>query len=175
MNADKLRALQKPLKTLYRDNPDAAFLTLNARGELEPSRLGCRVETAGGPVVAGLHPAAGGDGSLACSAAMLLESLVACAGVTIEAVATAIGATIRGGTVLAEGDLDFRGTLGVNRNVPVGLTSIRLRFELDTDADDATLANLRRLAERYCVVFQTLARSPESSVEVVRSNVNDRA
>ncbi|GAC1318074.1 MAG: OsmC family protein [Isosphaeraceae bacterium] len=168
MNADELRELQTPLKTLYRDDPAAAVLTLKAGGKLDPSTLGCRVETAGGSVVAGLHPAAGGDGSLACSAEMLLEALVACAGVTIVVVATAIGATIRGGFVSAEGDLDFRGTLGIDKNIPVGLTSIRLRFDLDTDAGDEQITTLRRLAERYCVVFQTLMKSPSSNVEIVR-------
>ena len=160
MNADELQGLQAPLKTLYRDDPAATVLTLKARGILDPSTLGCRVETAGGFVVAGLHPAAGGDGSLACSAEMLLEALVACAGVTIVVVATAIGATIRSGSVSVEGDIDFRGTLGIDKNIPVGLTSIRLRFELDTDASEEQLMTLRRLAERYCVVFQTLMKSP---------------
>lgn len=168
MNSEQLRGLQAPLKTLYRDQPSAALLTLKARGDLDPERLGCRVETAEGESVAGLHPAAGGDGTLACSAEMLLESLAACAGVTILAVAAAIGVEIRGGTVSTEGDLDFRGTLGIDKNVPVGLKSIRVRFELDTDAEDETLRKLTQLSERYCVVFQTLLKAPDANLEVVR-------
>jgi uncharacterized OsmC-like protein len=160
MNADDLRAAQAPLKQRYRDDPAAALVTLRARGTLDPTRLACTVETIGGPVAAGLHPATGGDGSDACSGEMLLESLVACAGVTLRAVATALGLAVRGGRVVAEGDLDFRGTLGVSKEAPVGFKEVRLRFELDSDASEDQLANLLRLTERYCVIYQTLKSPP---------------
>ncbi|HWQ11810.1 MAG TPA: OsmC family protein [Roseiflexaceae bacterium] len=162
MNADDLRALQAPLKDRYRAEPEAALITLKAEGRLGEG-ITCKVSTGRALVEAGLHPATGGDGLHVCSGDMLLEALVACAGVTLGAVATAIGVEVRGGTVHAEGDLDFRGTLGVSKEAPVGFRAIRLRFELDTDADREKLDTLLRLTERYCVVFQTLSRSPELS------------
>ena len=158
MNADTLRAAQAPLKDRYREDPSAALITLKAAGSLDdPAGLSCSVETGRALVRAGLHPATGGDGLLACSGDMLLQALVACAGVTLRAVATSTGIAVRGGTVSAEGDLDFRGTLGVDREAPVGFTAIRLAFELDTDATAEQLAALKKLTERYCVVYQTLA------------------
>jgi uncharacterized OsmC-like protein len=163
MDAETLRAVQAPLKERYKNEPGAALVTLSARGELG-ERLSCKVETGRALVEAGLHPATGGDGSFACSGDMLLEALAACAGVTLQAVATAIGAPVRGGTVTAEGDLDFRGTLGVSKDAPVGFTAVRLRFDLDTDATPDQLATLQRLTERYCVVLQTLRAAPEVSV-----------
>jgi uncharacterized OsmC-like protein len=163
MNADTLRALQAPLKQRYRDDPEAAVVTLRASGEATEG-VSCKVETGRALVEAGLHPATGGDGSLACSGDMLLEALVACAGVTLRAVATAIGVDLRRATVSAEGDLDFRGTLGVSKEAPVGFRDIRLRFDLDTDADEAQRTNLIRLTERYCVVLQTLRRAPPVTV-----------
>ena len=159
MDADTLRALQSPLKKKYRDDPETAVVTLRASGEATEG-ISCKVETGRALVEAGLHPATGGDGTLACSGDMLLEALVACAGVTLRAVATAIGVPLRGASITAEGDLDFRGTLGVSKDVPVGFRDIRLRFDLDTDADEAQRANLVRLTERYCVVLQTLRRPP---------------
>jgi uncharacterized OsmC-like protein len=159
MNADQLKAVQAPLKQQYRDNPASAIITLRAHGRATGA-LSCKVETGKAIVEAGLHPATGGDGTLACSGDMLLEALVACAGVTLRAVATAIGVELRDATVVAEGDLDFRGTLGVSKEVPVGFRDIRLRFELDTDATAEQRANLLRLTERYCVVLQTLRQPP---------------
>lgn len=163
MNADELRALQAPLKDQYRSAPEAALITLRAEGALGAG-ITCKVATGRALVEAGLHPATGGDGLAACSGDMLLEALAACAGVTMQAVATALAIPIRGGRVLAEGDLDFRGTLGVAKDAPVGFRAIRLRFELDTDAGDEQLATLLRLTERYCVVYQTLRTPPEFSV-----------
>lgn len=160
MNAEELRQKQAPLKNLYRDNPAQALKTLRVEGILDKNSLGCQLTTPGGPLVAGLHPAAGGDGSQACSGDMLLEALVACAGVTLLAVATALDLPLRGGTVHAEGDLDFRGTLGVSRDVPIGFQEIRLSFDLDTDASTEQLETLHKLAKRYCVIYQTLAQSP---------------
>ena len=160
MNADDLRALQTPIKDRYRDHPSSAMLTLRSRGLLGEESISCRVETGRAIVEAGIHPAAGGDGLMACSGEMLLEALVACAGVTLRAVATAIGVEVRGGTVTAEGDLDFRGTMGVDKSAPVGFAAIRLRLDLDTTADPATLATLQRLTERYCVIYQSLAKPP---------------
>jgi uncharacterized OsmC-like protein len=160
MNADELRALQAPLKNSYREDPGAALITLKARGRLDQAEIACKVDTGKALVAAGLHPATGGDGSLACSGDMLLEALVACAGVTLKAVSTALGVALRSGEVFAEGDLDFRGTLGVSKETPVGFRAIRLRFQLDTDADQATLDKLMSLTERYCVVYQTLKASP---------------
>ena len=158
MNADSLRAVQAPLKDRYRADPAAAVITLRATGDLDgPDGLSCSVETGRALVTAGLHPATGGDGMLACSGDMLLQALVACAGVTLRAVSTSTGIAVRGGTVRAEGDLDFRGTLGVDRDAAVGFKNIRLSFELDTDASPEQLATLHKLTERYCVVFQTLA------------------
>lgn len=156
MNADELKAVQAPLKQHYRESPGAARITLRAEGQLGEG-VTCRVETGRALVEAGLHPATGGTGVAACSGDMLLEALVACAGVTLNAVATALGIDLRDATVQAEGDLDFRGTLGVDKTAPVGFTAIRLHFLLDTDADDEQLDTLLRLTERYCVVYQTLA------------------
>jgi uncharacterized OsmC-like protein len=168
MDAETLRAKQGPLKDLYRRQPEAALVTLRARAELGAG-VSCTLAAGGGPVVAGLHPASGGDGGEACSAEILLQSLAACAGVTLKAVATAIGVVIRSGSVSAEGDVDFRGTLGVSKEVPVGFKAIRLRFDLDTDAPQDKLDSLLRLAERYCVVFQTLAAPPALSASITRS------
>src|SRR5689334_11665630 len=158
MNRDELRQLQQPLKDRYREDPDAAVITLRASGELDGEGIACSVQTGRALVEAGLHPATGGAGALACSGDMLLEALVACAGVTLRAVATALDFDVAG-TVHAEGDLDFRGTLGVAKDegVPVGFRAIRLRFELEHSLDDEQLATLLRLTERYCVVYQTLA------------------
>lgn len=160
MNADELRARQAPLKARYRADPGAAAVTLKASGTLDVERLTCRLERAGGPIEAGLHPAAGGDGTAACSGDMLLEALVACAGVTLAVVAKAFAVPLRGGSVAAEGDLDFRGTLGIDKQVPVGFQAIRLRFTLDTDASDEQLDSLRKLTERFCVVSQSLTPPP---------------
>jgi uncharacterized OsmC-like protein len=156
MTADDLRALQAPVKARYKDDPAAAVHTLTARGKLQGENLICRVETDHGPIDAGLHPATGGDGLSACSGDMLLQSLVACAGVTLQAVACAMSIPLRGGTVSAEGDLDFRGTLGVSKDVPIGFKAIRLTFNLDIDASAEQLATLLKLTERYCVIYQTL-------------------
>jgi uncharacterized OsmC-like protein len=163
MDADQLRALQAPLKEQYRSDPEAAVITLRANGRLGEG-VTCKVDTGRAIVSAGLHPATGGDGMALCSGDMLLEALVACAGVTLNAVATALGIALRDGAVYAEGDLDFRGTLGVAKDAPVGFRAIRLRFELDTDAAPEQLATLQRLTERYCVVYQTLRNPPEISV-----------
>lgn len=163
MDREALRALQEPLKQRYRDEPDAARVTLSATGRLGEG-VTCSVDSGRALAQAGLHPATGGDGSSLCSGDMLLEALVACAGVTLSAVATSLQVSIGGGMVSAEGDLDFRGTLGVSGETPVGFKAIRLRFELDTDADQKQLETLLRLTERYCVVFQTLSRSPQISV-----------
>jgi len=161
---DDLKTLQAPLKERYRSDPDAALLTLKAEGRIGEG-VTCSVQTGKALVEAGLHPATGGSGAFACSGDMLLEALVACAGVTLGAVATAIGVNLRGGTVRAEGDLDFRGTLGVAKDAPVGFQRIRLEFALDTDASPEQLATLLRLTERYCVVYQTLRQPP--LIEVV--------
>jgi uncharacterized OsmC-like protein len=163
MNADELRSLQAPLKARYRDDPGAALITLRAQGRMGEG-IRCKVETGKAIVEAGLHPATGGDGLSACSGDMLLEALVACAGVTLRAVATAIGVELRDATVRAEGDLDFRGTLGVAKEARVGFRDIRLHFDLDTDAPADQVATLLRLTERYCVVFQTLGNPPTLSV-----------
>ncbi|HMQ51021.1 MAG TPA: OsmC family protein [Anaerolineae bacterium] len=163
MERTELRALQAPLKEKYRAVPDAAVVTLKAQGRLGEG-ITCKVETGKALVEAGLHPATGGDGLAACSGDMLLEALAACAGVTLQAVATAIGVKVRDGLVLAEGDLDFRGTLAVSKEAPVGFKSIRLHFELDTDASQEELASLLKLTERYCVVLQTLRTAPEIAV-----------
>jgi uncharacterized OsmC-like protein len=157
MDSTGLRAVQQPLKDAYREDPQQAVITLRARGELGDEGISCSVDTGRAMAVAGLHPATGGDGSLLCSGDMLLEALVACAGVTLRAVATSLEIAVTGGTVRAEGDLDFRGTLGVAKEAPVGFTAIRLSFELDTDASEEQMATLLRLTERYCVVYQTLA------------------
>ena len=157
MDSDALRAVQKPLKDAYRENPRQALITLAAQGQLGEESVSCSVATGQALAVAGLHPATGGDGSLACSGDMLLQALVACAGVTLRAVATSLEIPIAGGAVRAEGDLDFRGTLGVSKDAPVGFTAIRLGFELDTEATAEQLDTLLRLTERYCVVYQSLA------------------
>ena len=161
MDTEELRALQQPLKDAYRSDPASAVITLRARGELGADEVSCSVETGRAMAVAGLHPATGGDGSLACSGDMLLQALVACAGVTLRAVATSLEMPVPGGTVRAERDLDFRGTLGVAKDAPVGFSAIRLAFELDTEASEEQLATLLRLTERYCVVYQTLAHPVE--------------
>src|SRR6266480_5389119 len=163
MNAEGLRSVQSPLKERYREDPEAALITLRAQGRLGEG-VSCKIETGKALVVAGLHPATGGSGQSACSGDMLLEALVACAGVTLNAVATAIGVVVRSGAIRAEGDLDFRGTLGLAKDAPVGFQRIRLHFDLDTDASEDQLSTLLRLTERYCVVFQTLRRSPEMEV-----------
>jgi uncharacterized OsmC-like protein len=159
MNAEELRALQAPLKDRYRKEPGSAVVTLRAQGRMGEG-IACRVDTGKALVEAGLHPATGGSGTQACSGDMLLEALVACAGVTLKAVATAINVELRDATVRAEGDLDFRGTLGVARDAPVGFREIRLRFELDTDASEEQKRKLIELTERYCVVMQTLRQAP---------------
>ncbi len=159
MDREQLRELQAPLKQRYRDHPSAAVVTLMADGSLTDG-ITCSVQTGRALAVAGLHPATGGDGLSLCSGDMLLQALAACAGVTLRSVATSINLPMRGGTVHVEGDLDFRGTLAVGNEAPVGFREIRLRFELDTDADEEQLATLLRLTERYCVVYQTLAGSP---------------
>ena len=163
MNADELRALQTPLKERYRNAPDAALITLRARGRLGEG-VTCKVETGKALSVAGLHPATGGTGLAACSGDMLLEALIACAGVTMNAVATALGIELRDATLFAEGDLDFRGTLGVAKDAPVGFKAIRLTVAVDTDAPQEQIDTLLRLTERYCVVYQTLARTPAMSI-----------
>ena len=160
MDRDSLRAVQQPLKDRYREEPGAARITLRAQGELGGENVSCSVTTGRALVEAGLHPATGGDGTLACSGDMLLQALVACAGVTLRAVATSLGIEVEGGVVHAEGDLDFRGTLAVSRDAPVGFERIRLRFDLRTSATSDELATLLKLTERYCVVYQTLARPP---------------
>jgi uncharacterized OsmC-like protein len=169
MNAEELRAVQTPLKERYREKPEAARLTLRAQGTLDSAAVACKVETGRALAVAGLHPATGGSGAELCSGDMLLEALVACAGVTLKAVATALGLTLRSGTVLAEGDLDFRGTLGVAKEAPVGFSDIRLAFDLDTDAPQEQLDTLLKLTERYCVVLQTLKRPPPIEAKLKRT------
>ena len=164
MDADELRALQAPIKQRYRDDPASAIVTLRASGELGAG-LSCKVDTGKALVEAGLHPASGGDGSFACSGDMLLEALVACAGVTLRAVATALAIPLRGGTISAEGDLDFRGTLGVTKGVVIGFGAIRLRFALDSDATPEQHARLIELTKRYCVIYQTLLQPPAIVVE----------
>ncbi len=169
MNADELRALQAPLKDAYRADPARALVTLTADGRLDEASVSCRVDTGRALIDAGLHPATGGSGLEACSGDMLLEALIACAGVTLKAVSTAIGVELTSAHLRAEGDLDFRGTLGVDREAPVGFSAIRLILELDTDADEQQLATLRKLTERYCVVYQTLAGNPALSTTVATS------
>jgi uncharacterized OsmC-like protein len=168
MNADALRAVQAPLKDRYRAEPESARITLRAQGRLGEG-VSCSVETGQALVKAGLHPGTGGNGLAACSGDMLLQALVACAGVTLNAVATALGIALRDAQVHAEGDLDFRGTLGVAKDAPVGFQQIRLRFELDTDASEEQLDTLLRLTERYCVVYQTLAHPPALAVSRMRA------
>jgi len=165
MEREQLRAVQTPLKEHYKDDPEAAVVTLAASGALGEG-ISCSVQTGRAIAEAGLHPASGGDGSLLCSGDMLLEALVACAGVTLQAVATSLGIEVESGTVRAEGELDFRGTLAVDREAPVGFSAIRLSFELETDADREQLDTLLKLTERYCVVFQTIAGAPQLSATV---------
>jgi len=163
MNAEDLRSIQAPLKERYREAPEAALITLRAQGSLGEG-VRCKIETGKGLVTAGLHPATGGNGLSACSGDMLLEALVACAGVTLNAVATALGITLREATLQAEGELDFRGTLGLSKEAPVGFQNIRLQFTLDTDASQEQIDTLLRLTKRYCVVYQTLARPPTLTI-----------
>ncbi|MEO6881876.1 MAG: OsmC family protein [Mycobacteriaceae bacterium] len=160
MDSTVLKAAQDPLKQRYRDDAASAVVTMHASGSLDGDGVSCSVQTGRALVEAGLHEASGGDGSFACSGDMLLQALVACAGVTLRAVATSMGVEVRSGTVRAEGDLDFRGTLGVSKDAPVGFGNIRLGFSLDTDAEPETLATLLRLTERYCVVLQTICHAP---------------
>ena len=167
LTGDQLREVQRPIKERYGSNPEAAHITLEADGTLDDD-IACSVQTGQAIVKAGLHPGTGGDGTLACSGDMLLQALAACAGVTMRSVATSMGLEVTG-SIHAEGDLDWRGTLAVDREAPVGFTDIRLRFELESDASDEELETLHRLTERYCVVFQTLASSPRLSVALERS------
>ncbi|MGD0107896.1 MAG: OsmC family protein [Rhodopila sp.] len=166
MNADELRAIQAPLKQLYRERPEAALVPARAEGSLDPSDIAIVVDAWHGKITAGLHKAGGGSGELACSADMLLEALIACAGVTLRAVAIAMGVTIRGGKVTAEGIWDARGTLGVDRATPVGLTEITVRFEVDCDADRAKQERMIQTTERYCVILQTLKSPPRIAMEI---------
>ena len=168
MDATALRTMQAPIKERYKGDPQAAFITLKARGTLDDANITCRVETGRALAVAGLHPATGGSGMELCSGDMLLEALVACAGVTLKAVATALDIPLKSGAVSAEGDLDFRGTLGVAKDAPVGFAQIRLRFDVDTDAPQEKLDQLLKLTERYCVVYQTLKNGPPIEVKLQR-------
>lgn len=169
MDSVALRAMQAPLKERYRSDPGTAMVTLKARGTLDADNIACKVETGRALSLAGLHPATGGTGLDLCSGDLLLEALVACAGVTLKSVATALDIPLRSGTVSAEGDLDFRGTLGVSKDAPVGFASIRLRFDVETDAPQEKLDTLLRLAERYCVVLQTIRNGPEIVAQIGRS------
>jgi uncharacterized OsmC-like protein len=169
MDAAALRALQAPIKERYKADPGTAFITLRAKGRLDEANIACKVETGRALAVAGLHPASGGTGLELCSGDMLLEALVACAGVTLKAVATALAIPLRSGAVSAEGDLDFRGTLGVAKDAPVGFSQIRLTFEVDTDAPQEQLDQLLKLTERYCVVYQTIRNGPATEVRLVRA------
>jgi uncharacterized OsmC-like protein len=166
MDSAELRAVQEPLKDAYRKDPAEALITLRAHGQLDEQAIACSVDTGRQLAVAGLHPATGGDGSLLCSGDMLLQALVACAGVTLRAVATSLQISLAGGTITAEGDLDFRGTLAVSKQAPVGFSAIRLTFDLDTEATAEQLQTLIRLTERYCVVYQTLAHPPQLTMTV---------
>jgi uncharacterized OsmC-like protein len=169
MDATELRALQAPIKERYRRDPDNATITLKARGSLDDQSIACKVETGRALAVAGLHPATGGSGLELCSGDMLLEALVACAGVTLKAVSTALEIPLRAGTVSAEGDLDFRGTLGVAKDAPVGFAQIRLRFDVETDAPQEKLDQLLKLTERYCVVYQTIRSGPPVEIMLARA------
>lgn len=169
MDAAQLRALQAPIKERYRNDPEAGLVTLKAHGSLDDGNIACKVETGRALAVAGLHPATGGSGLELCSGDMLLEALIACAGVTLKAVSTALDIPMRGASVSAEGDLDFRGTLGVAKDAPVGFAEIRLRFDVDTDAGQEQLDQLLKLTERYCVVYQTIRNGPAVRVALVRS------
>jgi uncharacterized OsmC-like protein len=168
MDSAELRALQAPIKERYKADPNAGLITLKAKGALDDSNIACKVETGRALAVAGLHPATGGSGLELCSGDMLLEALVACAGVTLKAVATALDIPLRSGTVSAEGDLDFRGTLGVAKDAPVGFAQIRLRFDLDTAAPQDKLEQLLNLTERYCVVYQTIRGGPPVEISLQR-------
>ena len=168
MDANELRALQAPIKERYKSDPKAAFITLRAKGNLDDTHIACKVDTGRALAVAGLHPATCGSGLELCSGDMLLEALVACAGVTMKAVATALDIPLKSASVSAEGDLDFRGTLGVVKDAPVGFAQIRLRFDLDTDAPQEKLDQLLRLTERYCVVYQTIKDGPPVDVKLAR-------
>jgi uncharacterized OsmC-like protein len=170
MDKDALRALQAPIKDKYREEPGAAIITLKAQGAIDETAIACKVETGRALAVAGLHPATGGTGLELCSGDMLLEALVACAGVTLKAVATALGIELSKGVVRAEGDLDFRGTLGVDKEAPVGFKAIRLGFDIETAAPEDSIAQLIKLTERYCVVFQTLNKRPDLQVSVNRAS-----
>ena len=169
MDAAELRALQAPIKERYKTDPKAAIITLKANGTLDDTSIACKVETGRAPAIAGLHPLAGGSGLQLCSGDMLLEALVACAGVTLKAVATALEVPLRSSTVSAEGDLDVRGTLGVAKDAPVGFAHIRLRFDLDTDVPQEKLDQLLKLTERYCVVYQTIRNGPPVEIKLVRT------
>ena len=169
MDSAALRSMQAPLKESYKTNPKSAVITLKARGNIDDTDIACKVETGRAVAVAGLHPATGGSGLQLCSGDMLLEALVACAGVTLKAVATALDIPLRAGAVIAEGDLDFRGTLGVGKEAPVGFAKIRLRFDVDTDASQQKVDSLLKLTERYCVVYQTLKCGPPIEVSLRRS------
>lgn len=169
MDAAELRAMQAPIKDRYRNDPNAGLITLKAKGTLDDTNIACKVETGRALAVAGLHPATGGSGLGLCSGDMLLEALVACAGVTLKAVSTALDIPLRGATVSAEGDLDFRGTLGVAKDAPVGFAEIRLRFDVDTDAEQEKLDQLLKLTERYCVVYQTIRSGPKVDVVLART------
>ena len=168
MNANELRALQAPIKERYKSDPKAAYITLKAQGNLADTNIACKVQTGRALAVAGLHPATGGSGLELCSGDMLLEALVACAGVTMKAVATALDIPLKSASVSAEGDLDFRGTLGVAKDAPVGFAQIRLHFELDTDAPQDKIDQLLKLTERYCVVYQTIKNGPPVDIKVSR-------
>jgi uncharacterized OsmC-like protein len=168
MDATELRSMQAPIKDRYKSDPGAALITLKAKGSLDDTNIACKVETGRALAVAGLHPATGGSGMELCSGDMLLEALVACAGVTLKAVSTALAIPLKSGTVSAEGDLDFRGTLGVDKEAPVGFRQIRLSFDLDTDAPQEKLDQLLKLTERYCVVYQTIAKGPSVDIKMQR-------
>lgn len=168
MNANELRALQAPIKERYKNEPKAAYITLKAKGSLDDTNVACKVETGRSLAVAGLHPATGGSGLELCSGDMLLEALVACAGITMKAVATALDIPLKSASVSAEGDLDFRGTLGVAKDAPVGFAQIRLRFDLDTDTSQDKLDQLLKLTERYCVVYQTIKNGPPVDIKLSR-------
>ena len=168
MDANELRAMQAPIKERYKSDAGAALITLRAKGTLDDQNIACKVETGRALAVAGLHPATGGTGLELCSGDMLLEALVACAGVTLKAVSTALAIPLKSGTVSAEGDLDFRGTLGVDKEAPVGFRQIRLRFDVETDVPQEKLDQLLKLTERYCVVYQTIAKGPPVDIKMQR-------
>ena len=168
MDATELRSMQAPIKDRYKSDPGAALITLKAKGSLDDTNIACKVETGRALAVAGLHPATGGSGMELCSGDMLLEALVACAGVTLKAVSTALAIPLKAATVSAEGDLDFRGTLGVDKEAPVGFRQIRLSFDVDTDAPQEKLDQLLKLTERYCVVYQTIAKGPSVEIKMQR-------